>query len=134
MEFKVDEASYQYPKPSKSTKRAQFPSSLRQDSNLTTPILPSKLVTKILSRLHVKPLLRFTGVSKSWLGLISIPEFIKTHHNLFANNKDYIHHKVMMSFRPKYNFKNCSLRSLFNESVTEAKDLDYPTKSNGLER
>ncbi|OIT37650.1 f-boxkelch-repeat protein [Nicotiana attenuata] len=131
MEFKVDEASYQYLKPSKSTRRAQYPSGLRQDSNLTIPILPAELVTEILSRLPVKPLLRFTRVSKSWLALISGDKFIKAHLNLSANNKDYIDRKVIMSSYPQniYNLKECTLRSLFYDSVTKAFDLDCPIKS-----
>ncbi|WMV48254.1 hypothetical protein MTR67_041639 [Solanum verrucosum] len=40
----------------------------------------------------------------------------------------------MMRCISNYGFKSCSLTSLFNESrVTEAKYLDYPTKSYGLE-
>nr|XP_009770616.1 PREDICTED: F-box/kelch-repeat protein At3g23880-like isoform X2 [Nicotiana sylvestris] len=136
MESKVDEASYQHPKPSKSTKCAQYPSSLRQDSNLTIPILPAELVTEILSRLPMKPLLQFMCVSKSWLSLISSPEFIKTHLILSANNMDYIHHKVMMSSYSRHtsNVKVCSLRSLFYDSGIQAFDLDCPMISYGRYR
>nr|XP_016468097.1 PREDICTED: F-box/kelch-repeat protein At3g06240-like [Nicotiana tabacum]XP_018623139.2 F-box/kelch-repeat protein At3g06240-like isoform X1 [Nicotiana tomentosiformis] len=103
-------------------------------SSLTIPILPAELVTEILSRLPVKSLLRFKCVSELWLALICSPEFVKTHLSLSANNKDYSRHKVMMYHVPKYSFKDCSLMSLFNESVTEAFDLNFPMKFNGLDR
>ncbi|XP_049406429.1 F-box/kelch-repeat protein At3g23880-like [Solanum stenotomum] len=94
-----------------------------------------ELVVEILLKLPIKSLLKFKCVSKSWLALISSSEFVKTHLRLNANNKEYTHHKVMMRCISNYGFKSCSLTSLFNESrVTEAKDLDYPTKSYGLER
>ncbi|OIT37651.1 f-boxkelch-repeat protein [Nicotiana attenuata] len=101
------------------------------DSILTIPILPAELVIEILSRLPMKSLLQFTCVSKSWLSLISSPEFIKTHLSLSANNKGYTHHKVMMSSysRLTSNVKVCSLRSLFYDSITEAFDLDCPMLS-----
>ncbi|OIT25113.1 f-boxkelch-repeat protein [Nicotiana attenuata] len=113
------EASHQHPKHNKLT---------NHDSILTIPVLPAELVIEILSRLPVKSLLQFTCVSKSWLALISSPEFIKTHLSLSANNKDYTHHKVMMSSysRLMSNVKACSLRSLFYDSITEAFDLDCP--------
>uniref|UniRef100_M1D3F7 F-Box protein n=1 Tax=Solanum tuberosum TaxID=4113 RepID=M1D3F7_SOLTU len=103
-----------------------------QDSIL---VLPEELVIEILLKLPIKSLLKFKCISKSWLALISSSEFVKTHLRLNANNKEYTHHKVMMRCISNYGFKSCSLTSLFNEScVTEAKDLDYPTKSYGWER
>ncbi|OIT23019.1 f-boxkelch-repeat protein [Nicotiana attenuata] len=110
----------QHPKQSKPIKHSSF----------KIPI-QTELITEILLRLPVESLLRFRCVSKSWLALISSPEFVKAHLNISANNKDYTHHRLMMNFESKYNIKDCSLSSLFNESVIEAFDLDYPTKSNG---
>ncbi|PHT85352.1 hypothetical protein T459_07458 [Capsicum annuum] len=116
-----------------------------------SPTLPLELVTEILSRLPIKTLLKFKCVSKSWLALISSPEFVKFHLSLNTNNKEYTHHKflmncrpsynfkdcsykVLMNYHPTYNFKDCSLSSLYNESSTEAKELDYPMKSYSMHR
>ncbi|KAK4366449.1 hypothetical protein RND71_014329 [Anisodus tanguticus] len=59
----------------KQRKCAQFPSNPVKDSNLTMPILPAEIITRL-------------PVSKSWLDLISTREFIKTHLRLSANNKN----------------------------------------------
>ncbi|MCD7456592.1 hypothetical protein HAX54_032311 [Datura stramonium] len=113
------------------SKRHRFPSTSMQDSILKVPVLPEELIFEILSRLPVKPLLKFRCVSKSWLALISSPEFIKTHLSLSADNKDYTRHwHFMLSFdRPKYNLKECSLSSSVSGLFTEAYDLYFPLKN-----
>ncbi|KAG5616484.1 hypothetical protein H5410_016308 [Solanum commersonii] len=102
---------------------------------MTIPVLPAELIIEILSRVPVKSLLKFRSVSKSWLALISTPEFINTHLSLSTNNnKDYTHHLLTMIFRAamnglyEYTLKYFTLSSLLYESVTEACDLDYPYK------
>ncbi|XP_059309992.1 F-box/kelch-repeat protein At3g23880-like [Lycium ferocissimum] len=104
-----------------------------QDSIFTIPILPPELIAEILARLLVKSLLKFRFVSKSWLGLISSPEFIKTHLSISANNKECTHHRLMMEVnQPNNKLKECSLSSLiYDESVIEASDLDYTMKNSG---
>ncbi|XP_059282526.1 F-box/kelch-repeat protein At3g23880-like [Lycium ferocissimum] len=133
MESEVVEASYQHSKCSRLTNQAQFSSTSVKDSILTIPILPPELITEILLRLPVKSLLKFRAVSKSWLSLISSPEFIKNHLSVSANNKDYTHHRVIWSFRQGFlNLKDCTLNSFFSESVTEVFDLNYRMTSDGL--
>ncbi|XP_059632601.1 F-box/kelch-repeat protein At3g06240-like [Cornus florida] len=60
-----------------------------EDSRTTTgsgrkavPILPPDLLVSILLKLPAKSLLRCRCVSRSWLSLISQPQFIKNHLNL----------------------------------------------------
>ncbi|PHT39293.1 hypothetical protein CQW23_22866 [Capsicum baccatum] len=126
MECEVNKNSHQNPKRNKAISHSQNPSTSMQDS---IPLLPPELITEILSRLPVKSLLKFRCVSKSWLALISSPEFINTHLIVSANNKEYLHHRLMLSFvQPEYNLKDCSLGSLLDGNVTEAFDLDYPMK------
>ncbi|KAH0702421.1 hypothetical protein KY290_017718 [Solanum tuberosum] len=126
-ESEGDEASNLHPKRRKRTNSAQLPSTSIKDSVLMTiPILPAELFTEILLSLPVKPLLKFRSVSKSWLDLMSTPEFINTHLSKSANNEDLTHHRLMLSFnQPKYNLKDCSVSSLINGSVTEALNLEY---------
>ncbi|XP_019240361.1 PREDICTED: F-box/kelch-repeat protein At3g06240-like [Nicotiana attenuata] len=120
----------QHPKQRKPIKHSRFPSTSVQDSSFKIPILPAELITEILLRLPEDSLLRFRCVSKSWLALISSPEFVKAHLYISANNKDDTHRRLMMNFE-SITILKIALGSLFNESVIEAFDLDYPTKSNG---
>ncbi|XP_016499585.1 F-box/kelch-repeat protein At3g23880-like [Nicotiana tabacum] len=125
-------ASNQHPKGRKRTKRAQYPSNSVQYSNLKIPALPPELITEILSRLPVKSLLQFRSVSKSWVAIISSPEFIKIHLSLSANkNKEDTHHILKLGLSGSgWKFKDCPLSSLFCDSVVnEAFDLVYPIKN-----
>ncbi|XP_059305625.1 F-box/kelch-repeat protein At3g23880-like [Lycium ferocissimum] len=118
------------PKQSKPTKGAQFSATSMQDSSFKIPVLPVELIMEILLKIPVKSLLQFRCVSKSWLSLISSPEFIKTHLSISANNNnDYNHHRIMFRLvEPEFNLKDCSLKSLLYDSVTRSFDLDYPMK------
>ncbi|XP_055813627.1 F-box/kelch-repeat protein At3g23880-like [Solanum dulcamara] len=121
MESKEDEA---LPKRSKPTEIQSISS---KDSVLSMPNLPEELITEILLKLPVKSLLQFRSVSKSWLSLISSPDFVKTHLLLSASNKDYTHHGVMIKVsNANRGVKDCSLSALLYDSVPEAFDLDYP--------
>ncbi|XP_015160739.1 uncharacterized protein [Solanum tuberosum] len=60
MESEGDEDTHQPPKWSRPTKQAQFSSTSKKDSFLTIPVLPEELITEILLRLPVEPLLKFS--------------------------------------------------------------------------
>ncbi|XP_021742927.1 F-box/kelch-repeat protein At3g23880-like [Chenopodium quinoa] len=52
----------------------------------TLTSLPDDIIfQQILSRLPVKPLIRFKSVSKSWLSSISTPQFAKSHQNFHTS-------------------------------------------------
>lgn len=104
-----------------------------QDSSFTIPTLPTELIVRILSRLSMKSQLKFRCVSKSWHALIFNPQFVKTHLSVSAKNKDYTHHKLVLieirnlfsSRDIQYILRGYSVRSLRNDSVIEALDLNY---------
>ncbi|XP_059309917.1 F-box/kelch-repeat protein At3g23880-like [Lycium ferocissimum] len=128
------EGSNQHPKRSKLTNHSQFPSTSMQHSSFNrVPILPSEFITEILLKLPMKSLVRFRCISQSWLALISSPEFVKTLLSIFANNKEYTHHKLILSSFRRGNIndcslKDCSLSSLLYDSIAHSFDLDYPMK------
>ncbi|KAF3644256.1 putative F-box/kelch-repeat protein-like isoform X2 [Capsicum annuum] len=68
-------------------------------------------------------------VCKSWLSLISSPQFVKAHLLLSSTNKDYTHHRVLCeAYYSNPDVRGCSVSSLLCDSVTEALDLDYHRK------
>ncbi|XP_060206774.1 F-box protein CPR1-like isoform X2 [Lycium barbarum] len=119
------EASNRPLRRSKRIKRAQIPS----NSSSKIPILPEEIITEILTRLPVKSLLKFRSVSKSWLALISSPQFINTHLSLSKNKEDTHHILISGSSGAKRIFKECSISSLFYDSVTQVLDLDFPIEN-----
>ncbi|KAF3657449.1 hypothetical protein FXO37_14932 [Capsicum annuum] len=71
----------------------------------------------------------YESVCKSWLELISSPEFVKNHLLLSTTNKDYNHHGILLKFASKneHGVKDCSLRVVLYHPETGALvDLDYP--------
>ncbi|XP_058214312.1 F-box/kelch-repeat protein At3g06240-like [Rhododendron vialii] len=93
------------------------------------PYLPLETIAEILSRVPVKPLLRFRCVSKSWRCLISDPKFAKAHLSLASASTDYTHHRLLLitSGGPNPYIKSCSVSSIMHEqSDTTAVDHDYP--------
>ncbi|CAN4104088.1 unnamed protein product [Withania somnifera] len=85
-----------------------------------------EVVTKILSKLPVKSLLRFKSVEKSWRALICSPEFINCHTCSSANNnKDYTDNTVILKIsQPEVNLQECP--------VMEESDLDYHMENSGI--
>nr|XP_027075701.1 F-box/kelch-repeat protein At3g23880-like [Coffea arabica] len=70
--------------------------------------IPFHLIPEILSKLPVKSLLKFKCVSKSWLALISSPQFIKAH----LNYQTSLNNQSLLVLENNCSFKYCSLNSL----------------------
>jgi hypothetical protein len=81
--------------------------------------LPDEVILEILSRLPVKPLLRFRCVSKPWLALIDSPEFIKLH--LKQSLKTNTNLSLILS--------DGYLYSSDFDSLDRAIELDHPLKT-----
>lgn len=63
-------------------------------------VLPEEMVFEVLQRLPVKSLLRFKSECKSWLSIISDPEFVKTHPKNMALKKVSL---LMLTYNPQPN-------------------------------
>ncbi|KAL7213691.1 hypothetical protein ACSBR2_016256 [Camellia fascicularis] len=74
---------------------------------------PMDLIVDILSRLPVKPLVRFRCVSKPWCALIDDPDFIKLHLNRSINTKSHLN--LILN--------DCSLSSVNFDSLDNATKL-----------
>lgn len=79
---------------------------------------PVDLIVDILSRLPVKPLVRFRCVSKPWCALIDDPDFIKLHLNRSINTKSHLN--LILN--------DCSLSSVNFDSLDNATKLKSPLK------
>ncbi|KAL3506568.1 hypothetical protein ACH5RR_031950 [Cinchona calisaya] len=95
------------------------------------PNILEDVIIEILSWLPVKSLLRIRCVSKSWLSLISSPNFIKLHVTKSFNNHEYTRHRLV--FRSlevadnyyKFRFKQGFFHPTFYDAqTTEPIDMD----------
>ncbi|MCD7453240.1 hypothetical protein HAX54_020280 [Datura stramonium] len=128
-----------HPKQSKATNHPQFSSTSMPESSLKIPILPTELITEILSRLPLKLLLQLRAHHQNPLkatGEIppaTEPAIYQDPSQISTNKKDFTHHRLKLRlfelFHPKYNLKDCSVSDLLYEGVTRAFDLDYPMKN-----
>ncbi|CAI9777204.1 unnamed protein product [Fraxinus pennsylvanica] len=105
------------------SKKIKFTKHQTQTQELI-PHLPQEIIEEILSRLPVKSLLKFSCVSKSWLSLISTPNFIETH---LQNSS---HHRILLTIDDPYTdspdyLQNCSLHSLLYNPVTDAMNIPW---------
>ncbi|GFQ08541.1 F-box/kelch-repeat protein at3g23880 [Phtheirospermum japonicum] len=99
-------------------------------SDRETLDLPPEILIEILARLPVKSLLRFKCVSKSWLSLISSPQFIKTHLKISTQNPNLSSHRLMLTIcNPDFDLIHCSVQSLMFGPLTVAHNIDYPKKN-----
>ncbi|KAG5583965.1 hypothetical protein H5410_044399 [Solanum commersonii] len=69
-------------------------------------------------------------VSTQWRCLISSRNFIKTHLNVFTNNKDSIHNRLLLRFiQPHHQLMDCSISSLLYDSDPKTFQLGYPMQN-----
>ncbi|CAN4095912.1 unnamed protein product [Withania somnifera] len=95
------------------------------------PYIPTEVIFEILLRLPVKSIIKFKSVSKSWLSLLSSPQFINTHLIFSRNNHKNVPHKLLL-LAPIQNLSNkkWTLYSTLSEKPSvDYVDLDYPVKS-----
>ncbi|KAM7495146.1 hypothetical protein LguiB_029755 [Lonicera macranthoides] len=92
--------------------------------------IPHELLIEILTRLPVKPLLRFTSVCKSWYSLITNPSFITSHLNqTIASNKVNTQTLIIRHYDKNDKKEHYTLRrddETFREQFLE---LEFPFKS-----
>ncbi|KAL3506257.1 hypothetical protein ACH5RR_031639 [Cinchona calisaya] len=106
----------------------EFPSPSTQNNSepLILPDLPFEVIIEILLRLPVKSLLKFKCVSKSWLSLISSPQFIKRQFSCFSTSENK--QKLLIVGWDERNsyLKHCSLTSLlYDDQPTDIVEVDY---------
>ncbi|THF96056.1 F-box/kelch-repeat protein At3g23880-like [Camellia sinensis] len=120
------ELTYRETKRIKTTHQSPIPA---EEDSQPLPNLPHEIIVEFLSRLPVKSLLQFRSVCKSWLSLISNPQFVKTHLSIASKIDDCTNQRLLLSsICPHFDLKSCSLYSVLYEQSDNAVELDYPLK------
>uniref|UniRef100_K4CFF7 F-box domain-containing protein n=2 Tax=Solanum lycopersicum TaxID=4081 RepID=K4CFF7_SOLLC len=92
-------------------------------------ILPKGVIMAILLKVPPKSMLKFMGVSKPWLRLISSRKLVKTHVKLTANDKECSNDRVIFQDSTG-NFKVSPLPPLFRkEQRIELFNMDSPMEN-----
>ncbi|XP_059630156.1 F-box/kelch-repeat protein At3g06240-like [Cornus florida] len=93
------------------------------------PYLPRHLLVEILSKLPVKSLLRFKGVSKSWRSLISDSHFIKTHLNQSLRESNIQTQRILIApSHSPFGLYTASFGSANNDILVEK--IDFVVQNN----
>ncbi|KAM5582797.1 F-box protein CPR1-like [Rosa sericea] len=90
--------------------------------------LPEDFVVKILCRLPVKTLIRFTCVSKRWrFIIISDPQFAKSHLQL-ALQQGTLSQRIFVSIDPKYFWESPQFQSWEENFKGSVRHLTFPSE------
>ncbi|KAH6808613.1 hypothetical protein C2S51_026396 [Perilla frutescens var. frutescens] len=98
-----------------------------EDPTVAIPTLPNDVIIEILTRLPVKPLVKFRCVSKSWRALISSRQFVRIHLKNSRIDPSFTTHRIILNGHG--NIKQCSVNSILHEPFSEAFDLSYSAQS-----
>lgn len=94
---------------------------LSKHTDHSDPNLPEDIVVKILCRLPVKSLIRFTCVSKRWRVIISDPQFCKSHFQLACEQRT-LRQKLLISTHTSL---ECCIESKIRNEVLRGYPLDF---------
>nr|AFK45663.1 unknown [Lotus japonicus] len=95
--------------------------STAENPSLSSVLLPDELIEAILVRLPVSSLLRFKSVCKSWLSVISDPQFAKSQFDLAASPT----HRLLLSVTDDLKFQSLDIDSS-PPNDDESAVLNYP--------
>ncbi|KAK9949277.1 hypothetical protein M0R45_004810 [Rubus argutus] len=94
----------------------------------TNEHLPEEIIVQILYRLPVKPLIRFSCVSKRWSSIISDPQFAKSHFKL-ASERKTLSCRLLLSTPSQ--FKSLDMQTLSFVDDSSVRKLACPFKQPG---
>lgn len=117
----------------------------RRHKRNPNPKLPDHIIHELLLRLPVKSLSRNKLVCKSWLSIISNPDFVNAHVSKSINDPHFTNHQLILCDAAMIShgyrgiidpttrggdlkIETCSIYSFIYETVTETTKLDFPRK------